>query len=132
VENKGNLLSLPLAPNTIALGGMGNAVTLLRYCRWLERHPVIYWGDIDVQGFEILARLRAVFPKVQSVMMNLAALRTFEEFHVKGNARTAADPPSLLTEEEREVFMHCASQNIRLEQERLPQWYVIQNLPNRF
>jgi hypothetical protein len=66
VENKVNLLTLPRLPGTLAIGGLGNAVMLLRYCAWLGSVSITYWGDIDVQGFEILSRLRGI-PEVVSM-----------------------------------------------------------------
>ncbi len=62
VENRVNLLTLPSTSRCIGLGGLGRGVTLLRYLPWLTRAPIIYWGDIDVDGFEILSIVRTLFP----------------------------------------------------------------------
>src|SRR5262245_14483114 len=55
VENKINLLTLPPLERTLGLGALGKGVTLLRYLPWLGGVPIAYWGDLDVQGFEILS-----------------------------------------------------------------------------
>jgi hypothetical protein len=61
VENKVNLLTLPPRRRTIGLGALGRAVSELRSVRWLATVPITYWGDLDVEGFEILSALRAEF-----------------------------------------------------------------------
>ena len=127
VENKVNLLTLPRVPRSIAVGGMGNAVTLLRYCAWLERASITYWGDIDVQGYEILSRLRGTFPQTTSVMMDPSCLDAFS--HLRGRGTGAAPPiPPCLTDVEREAFETCVLENVRLEQERIPQCYVLRQI----
>src|SRR5439155_7425037 len=70
VENKVNLLTLPPLTGTLALGGMGNGVTELRHVPWLTSCTVRYWGDIDVEGFVILSRLRNVLPQTRSLLMD--------------------------------------------------------------
>jgi hypothetical protein len=128
VENRVNLLTLPPTPDTVAVGGLGNAVPLLRYCGWLRGVPITYWGDIDVEGFGILGRLRRAYPQVMSVMMDLDALRNFGHLGVKGNGVVPAEPPALLTDAELAAFRACAVDNLRLEQERIPQDYVLRVL----
>jgi hypothetical protein len=70
VENKINLLTLPPLEGTLALGGLGNGVTDLRYLPWLSLRPVWYWGDIDCEGLMILSRLRSVVPRANSFLMD--------------------------------------------------------------
>ena len=57
VENKTTLyttLTLPKMDRTIAIFGSGYNVLNLKNVKWLEKVDILYWGDIDVQGFEIL------------------------------------------------------------------------------
>lgn len=65
VENKANLLTLPNLPRTIALDGMGRSVTCLRDVGWLSSTPIIHWGDLDVDGLDILSALRGCFRQVR-------------------------------------------------------------------
>ena len=74
VENKTNLLTLPMRADAIAIGGLGNAVTELARLTWLASRDLWYWGDIDVEGLAILARLRSVLPNVRSVFMDIETL----------------------------------------------------------
>lgn len=120
VENKVNLLTMPAIRRTLAIGGMGNGVTLLGYVPWLARRPLTYWGDLDVEGLEILSRLRAIFPHARSVMMDGSALWRWRHLSVRGTGRSREAPPHL-SAEEADAFRSCNEHNMRLEQERVPQ-----------
>jgi len=125
VENSLNLLTLPDFPRGIAIRGEGNAVNRLERISWLASCPIYYWGDIDVEGFTILSRLRNLFPNTTSLMMDLETLQSNREFVVDGNG-TAPSVPSNLTPGEVDAFKQCISQNSRLEQEKIPQTWVDQ------
>jgi hypothetical protein len=47
---------------TMAVFGSGNRVGALKNAAWLSTVNIFYWGDIDVQGFQILSQLRAFHP----------------------------------------------------------------------
>jgi hypothetical protein len=119
VENKVNLLALPQRSRTLGLGALGRAVSELRYIRWLATTPITYWGDLDIEGFEILSALRAEFPHVKSVLMDEGTLTRHQSLAGSGTGRQVAQPPHL-TPEERFAFERCLQENIRVEQERLP------------
>jgi hypothetical protein len=123
VENRLNLLTLPSVHRGVAIEGAGNAVNRLESIQWLRTNRVVYWGDIDVEGFLILGRLRGIFPNVQSIMMDLDTLQAHGEWVGSGSgARPVA--PTNLTSAERDAFDRCAAKNLRLEQERVLQKYV--------
>jgi hypothetical protein len=125
VENKVNLLTLPALGRAVAIGGLGNGVALLRYIPWLANTPIIYWGDLDIEGLEILSRLRALFPQTHSVMMDEATIARWRHLTVQGTGRGAIPPPHL-NSNERAAFERCVDLNVRLEQERLPQPDVVE------
>lgn len=132
VENKVNLLTLPPLQGTLAIGGLGNSVTDLRYVSWLGQTDLWYWGDIDVEGLSILARLRIAFPSTRSLLMDaepLLAWRT--RIGTVGTGR-AGPAPSNLTAGERSAFVTCAAENLRIEQERFPQAFVMECLKSQF
>jgi hypothetical protein len=83
----------------------------------------LYWGDIDVEGFVILSRLRNLFPHVESVLMDMDAIRQHENILVEGSGAMIAAPTNL-TAAEVEAFDYCLNGNRRLEQERISQPYV--------
>ncbi|MDZ7619629.1 MAG: DUF2220 family protein [Patescibacteria group bacterium] len=120
VENRLNLFTLPRLPRGLGMEGEGKAVTRLEKLPWLHDNRLLYWGDIDVEGFEILSSLRNLFPHVESVMMDVATLNLHEDCLVEGNGRKGA-VKSNLTEGELAAYRLCQQRNLRLEQERILQ-----------
>jgi hypothetical protein len=126
VENKVNLLTFPPRPGAIAVGGLGNGIVDLTYVPWLADRALWYWGDLDVEGFEILSRLRIRFPQTRSFLMGVSMLNAWKDrLAVPGSKRQPAVPP-LLTAAETLAFHLCAADNLRIEQERVPQAAVIE------
>jgi hypothetical protein len=123
VENRLNLLTLPPMIRGIAIRGEGKAVTRLARLTWLADNNALYWGDIDVEGFQILSSLRSIFPHVRSILMTDTVLRDHSQLVAEGNGTFCSEPQNLM-DEERAAFRKCLNQNQRLEQERLPQAYV--------
>ncbi len=102
--------------------GQGFAAT--RLASWLGGIPeVLYWGDLDAQGFEILDRLRALCPLVLSLGMDA---RTFDRFRFLSCPGTASPVKDLerLTQEEWALYRQLAEGNLRLEQEKIPVGYL--------
>lgn len=120
VENKVNLLTLPRLARFMGLGGLGRAISLLRYAGFVASMPVTYWGDLDVEGFEILSSLRSFCPHARSLWMDPSAVDRWRDLKVTGSGRQPAVPVHL-TDEERAAFDICCRENLRIEQERLPQ-----------
>lgn len=120
VENKVNLLTLPQLPRFIGIGGLGYGITLLRYAEFMSRVPVMYWGDLDVEGFEVLSHLRSFCPHAKSLWMNQAAIDQWRHLKIAGSGRPLTAPPHL-TDEERAGFDICCREDLRIEQERVPQ-----------
>lgn len=125
VENDLNLLTLPPIPRGIGLRGEGNAVNRLAQLDWLHLNRVLYWGDIDADGFLILSRLRNLFPHVESILMDQESLQHHAAAVVDGNGSRPALPTNL-TASEAAVFEICVNGNRRLEQERVFQAFVDQ------
>ncbi len=119
VENKVNLLTLRPRPRAIALGALGRAVSELRAVPWLATIPITYWGDLDVEGFQILSALRAAFPHTRSLLMDVAAINRYRYIAGTGTGITFA-APAHLTADELLAFEICLKENLRIEQERIP------------
>lgn len=126
-ENKMTFLTLPPLPDTFAIFGGGFKVGSLVSLPWLSECPVIYWGDLDAHGFQILSQLRGVFPHVISLMMEKETMQTFAEFCVPGTPYTVRSLP-YLTANEHELFLHLAQNTIRLEQERITHAYALEQI----
>lgn len=123
VENDLNLLTLPAIRRGLGIRGEGNSVNRLERLHWLAVNRVLYWGDVDVEGFIILSRLRNLFPHVESVLMDAECVRRHEKFLIDGSGTKVA-APSNLTAAEADAFDWCLRRNCRLEQERVLQPYV--------
>lgn len=124
VENLINFLTVPALPDSIALLGNGFAVHLLRDVVWLASCDVIYWGDIDAHGFQILSDLRQLFPATRSVMMDQATFDQFREYVHTGVA-LSSERYAALTAEEAILAREMNTRNARLEQEHIPQAYAV-------
>lgn len=131
-ENKMNFLTLPLASSTIAIwSGGGFNISYLKNATWLLNKKIIYWGDIDEHGFQILHQLRSYYPHTKSVMMDRHTFDLFHAYAVNGS-RNKSESLSLLTKDENELFqfLKALDKNNRLEQEKIPQIYVDNYLKN--
>ena len=119
-ENLVNFLALPDCAGTVAIYGAGYGFSSLREAEWLRNCEVLYWGDLDTHGFQILDQLRAVHPHVVSVLMDEATLLAHRE--VWGSEPSPSGAVlGRLTGEEAELYdalrhdVHGSS--VRLEQE---------------
>ena len=124
-ENKTTLyttLTLPQMRDAIAVFGQGNAVMNLRNTSWLTEMEILYWGDLDVHGFEILSSLRDYFPHTRSILMDKS---TFDRFFENDQGAVSGSQQQLnLTDDERALYELLKTNNWRLEQEKIPQDYV--------
>jgi len=60
IENKTTFLTFPaLLPGWLAIFGNGNSITVCGRLEWLKGRRLLYWGDLDPAGLQILSRLRA-------------------------------------------------------------------------
>lgn len=126
-ENEMTFLTLPPWRDTFALFGGGFMVSNLENISWLTECPIFYWGDLDAQGFQILSRLRGLFPHVTSVMMDRETLATFADYCVESTPCLIRKLP-YLTPEEHDLFLHLAENGLRLEQERIGHTYALSHL----
>jgi hypothetical protein len=130
VENQLTFLTFPAVPNGLALWGQGDMAARLAAVAWLGRGQIWYWGDLDTQGFEILAGLRAHFPHIQSLMMDEATLTQFTHL-VRGGMPNKKAQLTRLNETESAAYEHLHRHHQRLEQEHLPHLFVIHKVNNR-
>jgi hypothetical protein len=122
-ENMMNFLTLPDLENSLAIFGSGYAIQSLKYTSWLTYCPILYWGDLDADGFKILSQLRSYFPQVISVMMDLGTFEAFKVFSVTAPSASLEKLPHLTYEEEN-LYSYLVLHQKRLEQERISQDYV--------
>ncbi|MBU7578076.1 MAG: hypothetical protein KAF40_08455 [Flavihumibacter sp.] len=124
-ENKMNFLTLPSLASTIAVwSGGGFKIATLKNIAWLHEKKILYWGDIDEHGFQILHQLRSYYPHAESMLMDKKTFEQFKEFAVTGS-KSKSEKLEYLREEEKRLLeeLKLSSKN-RLEQERISQEYV--------
>lgn len=131
-ENKDTSVLFQQLPGAVSVEGNGNAAAaLLPHVPWIaDAEHVVYWGDLDRHGFEILDALRARGVPAVSVLMDDAAYEAYRMFGVnvdaRGRALTAGDGKELphLTAGERAVYERLVDPGFdgprRIEQERIP------------
>lgn len=115
-------LTLPKLEKAIAIFGSGFSVSNLKNVSWFEDKELLYWGDIDVQGFEILSQFRGYFPQTKSILMDK---HTFDKFFENDNGTPSGISAQLnLTDKEKQLYDILKLNNWRLEQEKIPFDYV--------
>ena len=125
VENKTTLyttLTLPKMEKAIAIFGSGYSVYNLKNVEWFTNLELLYWGDIDVQGFEILSQFRGYFPLTKSMLMDKQTFDTFFENDLGTVSNITGE--FNLTPSEQELYNILKLNNWRLEQEKIPFDYV--------
>jgi hypothetical protein len=97
-------------------------LTTLGDLPWLKDMEIVYWGDIDTHGFDILNRLRGRFRCVRSILMDADTLLAHTEQWVVEPAPTSRALPNLTSDEAslyRDLVEGLHGPTIRLEQERV-------------
>lgn len=126
VENLVNFLTFPQIADAVVVWGKGYAVSAIKDSVMLKSSELYYWGDYDIQGFEILSQFRGYFPQTKSFLMDRA---TFDEYFEKDlGVPNNVSVDLNLTSEERTLYEHLKLNNYRLEQEKIPQDYLIKHL----
>lgn len=122
IENEVTYLALPPAPRSIAVFGSGFASAGLAGVPWLAGCEILYWGDIDTYGFEILSRLRGRLPHVKSILMDRRTLLSHRD-HWSNEGSPTRRPLPYLTEDEQSLYEDLINDvygmGVRLEQERV-------------
>lgn len=131
VENKQTFLAFPQRSKSLIIWGKGFAVELLKEIPWLADKQIWFWGDLDLQGFQMLHQLRSYFPQTRSLLMDRAAYDAFASYAVRVNHKTNVAELSTLTPTEKEMFDFLKETKAnRLEQEHISQQFLIDRLNN--
>lgn len=124
-----NFLTLPDMKQAIAVFGKGFQLSLFKDAAWLVDKRILYWGDIDAHGFQILSQLRSYFPQTRSLMMDAETFEAFRNHCVIG-AETGVTRLQHLTTEEHDLFSRILSlhEKNRLEQEKISHPYAVRKI----
>ncbi|MDX1958007.1 MAG: DUF2220 family protein [Leptospiraceae bacterium] len=120
-ENLINFLSFPNQEDSIIICGGGYSVLNLNQLENLQDKEIYYWGDIDMNGFDILSKFREFFPTTKSFLMDTITYQYYSHLAVSTNISIKSIPNNL-TRDEFELFDFLSKKQTgnRLEQEKIP------------
>lgn len=131
-ENKDTAIHFPELRDAISIEGVGRGGKTLASFPWIREAPiVIYWGDMDRDGYEILDGYRQDFDRdIDSILMDPAAYAQYERYGTstdrfgKELQAGAPRPVPALREPELQVYLTIIAAEHggyrRIEQERIP------------
>ncbi|GAB3866396.1 DUF2220 family protein [Nocardioides maradonensis] len=131
-ENRDTAQLFAPVPGGIAIEGDGNGPGVVPRLPWVAAAPhVVYWGDLDVRGLEILAAFRAALGShVRSLFMDARAYERWERYGVDHDhdgkplgPRPVRDLAHLEPGEKAVYRSLCSADwtgHRRIEQERIP------------
>lgn len=130
-ENKDTAIHFPPLPGGVSVEGVGKGGATAAAFDWLvSALRVVYWGDMDADGLEILNGFRAAGVPAVSILMDLAAYDAWERFGTnvdkagKPLGARPARPVPHLTDDERALYAALIApgwaRHRRVEQERIP------------
>lgn len=132
VENKDTYQEMPEIENGLCIFGNGRAANrIATLLPWIADIPhVVYWGDMDADGLEILSEVRESGIDCESLFMDVESCTRYERFGTaytpKGERLKLRNPAEVpgLREDERALYESlCSGEGVnylRIEQERIP------------
>lgn len=131
-ENKDTAVLFPPMDGTIVIEGGGQAGSgLLPQVDWVRSCPtVIYWGDMDSRGYEIVNTLRTNGVAARTMLMDPDTFSDYAKYGTYSDDKGVPlscqprKPLPTLTEDERRVYEQVTDPAFtgprRVEQERVP------------
>jgi hypothetical protein len=130
-ENKDTAINFPATTQAIIVEGDGFGGSTAARFRWIVDAPlVVYWGDIDAEGFEILDGYRRDGIPAASILMDPNTRRAYAAWGTNIDkdgqpikVRTPKPLPTLNNEERVAYAAACSGDDglpLRIEQERIP------------
>jgi len=126
VENETNLYLVPNRKNALIIFSRGYAVNLLKSIPLFESVKLFYWGDLDIDGFNILHDFKKMYNHVKSVLMDIETVEYHQAEKIIIEPKSKNRNLSSLNENELEAFEYLAENKWRIEQEKLNQQYIHQ------
>jgi hypothetical protein len=131
-ENKDTAICFPLLAGAVSVEGVGKGGGTAARFDWIRHAEIlVYWGDLDADGLEILDGFRAAGLDAKSILMDSNTWRRFE--HLGTNhypdgrlvlAKPKPAPTPHLDEAEQALYLALCdpdrTEYRRLEQERIP------------
>jgi hypothetical protein len=130
-ENKDTAIHFPPLPDAISVEGEGFGAAAFARIPWITAAPhLIYWGDLDAYGFEIVDNFRREGLSVRTILTDETACQRYEKYGSYTDAQgrrlkhTARKPLQHLTAAERTLYERLTDPDwtgfLRIEEERIP------------
>lgn len=129
-ENKDTAVGFPRVRGGVAVEGAGAGGGAIAALPWIQNASVVvYWGDMDIDGLEILNEFRACGLPAGSMFMDLATYAAYQRYGTNHDRNgkplsvRPARPVPHLCGGERELYDLLTSGTapvLRVEQERIP------------
>ena len=126
IENQISYLTFPKVKNAVTIFGEGFKSRLSRDIPWLGKTNLYCWFDLDAAGFEMLNMIRQHYPAASSFLMDEDTYYKHQQF--SGYNATRKKTLTNLSVDEQNLYQFLVSNNKRLEQEKIPQQYVINSI----
>jgi hypothetical protein len=126
IENKACFLSFPKVKNAVAIFGEGFKSRISKHIPWLEKTELYCWFDLDAAGFEMLNIIRQYYPNAKSFLMDEETYNQFSQFSVNSAYRKLS--LEYLNTTESKLYELLLANSIRLEQERISNYYISERL----
>jgi hypothetical protein len=110
---------MPDLAGAVVVHGSGYGAARLAQIPWIQAGRVVYWGDLDSDGFSILHTLRSGCANVTSVLMDEDTLLAYRDLWVPEPKAASGRYPTLTASEQRTLDRIRSEGNVRLEQERI-------------
>ena len=130
MENEINFLVFPYIAHSIVIWGEGYKNMVLNKTKFMESCRIIYWGDIDTDGFRILSKFREIYPQTESIFMDRDTFETYYENDYEKSGRQPLNE-MYLTESEWDIFEEINEESQRLEQEKIPHSVLLKTLKEK-
>lgn len=124
VENETNLYLMPPRKNAVVIFSRGYALNELFDIPLLQQSSLLYWGDLDEDGFVMLDRIRRHYPHIKSVFMDALTLNIHSNEIGYQKEKYKHRLLEFLTPAEKAAYEILSATNGRLEQEKLYQEFV--------
>lgn len=131
MENLESVLAMPPWAGAVVIHGSGYGVRVLDRLPWVRAARVVYWGDLDSNGFAILHGLRTHLPRVESVLMDEPTLLAHRDLWVSEPSPNRGMFGTLTDGEARALAALRREGDVRLEQERIPWEHALHTLLSR-
>lgn len=119
VENLDSFLALPTWPGvTIAWGAGYRAVDIVR-ASYFSNGRLLYWSDLDLDGFKILDGVRSHIPHTESVLMNPETVSRWRYLGVADRKFNSESFDNLHDFESDALDLLITGGELRIEQERI-------------